>query len=329
MSWHSPVMSASAGSVASSAVSTTASSRPGKGVSSEPISQERMSIPQVPQEISPSSKEIIPDKAQPSKESDSLVNASSGYSSKDDAISLSNVSTRSVSDEEKIWSETQEEKETLEECKMTMDKYFPLLPNEEEDGGCFGDVSSKGTAYFTSLRFLPSHLQPQAYKQALENIRGARNNIRKLMYHLYEAIEWAYQRKQGSVDGQNSHKALFELWIKWSQFENVDECQFLEALTLHMSCRISLRLQSAFMDLMPQVLGLPTSIQDDLQQACCDMEELHTTFSTSGSFQDLNKHHLILSQLKLTKAQGSLEKLLCFLESDIPSGWIAGSFPPF
>ncbi|XP_036597411.1 perilipin-3-like [Trichosurus vulpecula] len=298
--------------------------------SSEPITQERMSIPQAPQEIPPSSKEIIPDKAQPSKESDSLMNASSGYSSKDDAISISNVSTRSVS-EEKIWSEIQEEKETLEEFKTTMDKYFPLSPNEatiqeasEEDGGYFGDVSSKGTAYFISLGSLPSHLQPQAYKHALENIRGAKNNIRKLLYHLYDAIEWAYQRKQGSVDGQNCHKALFELWIKWSRslFENEDSKQLLEIQALAMSRIIALKLQLAFTDLMPQVQGLSSSvqIQDKLQRAFHTVQELYTTLSLNNRFEDLDKYLLSQSQFKLTQAQGIIEELFCFLEGSIPSG---------
>ncbi|XP_036604925.1 uncharacterized protein LOC118841524 [Trichosurus vulpecula] len=299
--------------------------------SSEPISQERMSIPQVPQEIPPSSKEIIPDKAQPSKESDSLMNASSGYSSKDDAISISNVSTKSVSDEEKILSEIQEEKETLEELKMTVDKYFPLSPNEatiqeasEEDGGYFGDMSSKGTAYFTSLGSLPSHLQCQAYKNALENIRGAKNNIRKLLYLLYEAIEWAYQRKQDSEDGQNCHKALFELWIKWSRslFENEDSKQLLEIQALAMSHGMALKLQLAFMDLMPQVLGLSSSvqIQDKLRLAFHTMRDIYTTLSLNNRFEDLDNYRLTLSQFQLTQAQGIIEELFCFLEGSIPSG---------
>ncbi|XP_036601281.1 perilipin-3-like [Trichosurus vulpecula] len=289
--------------------------------SSEPINQERMSIPQVPQEIPPSSKEIIPDKAQPSKESDSLLNASSGYSSKDDAISISNVSTRSVSNEEKILSGIQEEKQTLEQLKMTVDKYFPLSPNEEEDGGYFGLMSSKGTAYFTSLGSLPSHLQPQAYKHALENIRGAKNNMRNLSYHLYEAIEWTYQRRQGSEDGQNRYMALLQLWIKWSRSlsENVDgSTKLLEIQTLAMSRIIALKFESDFRDLMCQVQGLSSSIQiqDKLQQVSHNMHELYTTLSLNNRFEDLDQHHLA----QLTQAQGIIEELFCFLEGSIPSG---------
>nr|XP_020860145.1 stimulated by retinoic acid gene 6 protein-like isoform X4 [Phascolarctos cinereus] len=196
--------------------------------SSEPVSQERISGPQ---EKPPLSKEIILDKAQPSKETDSLTNASSGYSSKEDATSISAVSTRSESNEEKILSEIQEEKRILEELKMTMDKYLPISQDmaniqesSEEDGDYFGDKSSKEEGYFTPLGSLPSNLQPQAYKHALENIRGAKNNIRKLLYQLYEAIELTYQSKKGSKDQQDYQKALFELWIKWSrsQSENAD-----------------------------------------------------------------------------------------------------------
>ncbi|XP_078009169.1 perilipin-3-like [Phascolarctos cinereus] len=303
--------------------------------SSEPISQERMSRPQ---EKPPLSKEIILDKAQPSKETDSLTNASSGYSSKEDATSISAVSTRSESNEEKILSEIQEEKRILEELKMTMDKYLPISQDmaniqesSEEDGDYFGDKSSKEEGYFTPLGSLPSNLQPQAYKHALENIRGAKNNIRKLLYQLYEAIELTYQSKKGSKDQQDYQKALFELWIKWSrsQSENADgNTQLLEIRALGMSHSIALKLQSAFMDLLPKVRGLPSSLQDKLQQACYDMQELHTTFSLCNGFEDLDKHHLTQSQFKLTQAQGSIEELFCFLEDSIPSGWIIGPLYP-
>ncbi|XP_020860143.1 stimulated by retinoic acid gene 6 protein-like isoform X1 [Phascolarctos cinereus] len=295
--------------------------------SSEPVSQERISGPQ---EKPPLSKEIIFDKAQPSKETDSLMNASGNDSIMEDATSITAVSTRSES-EEKILSEIQEEKQTLEELKVTMDTCLPISQDmaniqesSEEDGDYLRNKSSREEGYFTSLGSLPSNLQPQAYKHALENIRGAKNNIRKLLYQLYEAIELTYQSKQGSEDRQNYHKALFELWINWnrSQSENMDDddTQLLEIRTLDMSNNITQKLQLAFMDLMPKVQGLPSSLQDKLQQACYDMQELHTTFSLSNGFEDLDKHHLTQSKFKLTQAQGSIEELFCFLEDSIPSG---------
>ncbi|XP_068951369.1 perilipin-3-like [Petaurus breviceps papuanus] len=293
--------------------------------SGEPIRQERMSGSQVSKEKLLSSK----DKAQLSKETDLLINAMKGDSSKNDATSINTVTTRSVSDEEKILSEIQEEKETLEELKATIDKYLPISPDvanmqesSEEDGDYFREDYPRDEGYFTPLSSLPSNLQPQAYKHAMENIRGAKNDIRKLLYQLYEGIELTYQSKQGSEDRQNYYKALFEMWIKWSrsQFENTDgDTQLLEIRALGMSHSIALKLQLAFMDLMPKFRGLPSSLQDKLQEACYDMQELYNTFSLSNGFEDLDKHHLIQSQLKLTQAQESIEELFCFLEGSIPS----------
>ncbi|XP_068941396.1 perilipin-3-like [Petaurus breviceps papuanus] len=295
--------------------------------SSEPIRQERMGGPQVSKEKPPSSKEIIIDKAQLSKETDLLINAMKSDSSKDDATSISTDTTRSVSDEEKILSEIQEEKQTLEELKATMDKYLPISKDVvnmqeslEEDGDYFREDYPRDKGYFTSLTSLTSNLRSQADKHALENIRGAKNNIRKLLCQLYEGIELAYQSKQGSKDRQNYYKALFEMWIKWSQSENADgDTQLMEIRALAMSHSIALKLQFAFVDLMSKVQDLPSSLQDKLQQACYDMQELYNTFSLSNRFEDLNKHHLIQSQLKLAKAQGSIEKLFFFLEGSIPS----------
>nr|XP_020860217.1 perilipin-3-like [Phascolarctos cinereus] len=243
------------------------------------------------------------------------MNASSGNSSKEDATSISAVSTRSVSDGQKILSEIQEDVANIQESL-------------EEDGDYFRDEPSRDEGYFMSLASLPSNLQPK--KNVLENIRGAKNNIRKLLYQLYEAIELTCQNKQGSEGQQNYHKALFELWINWSKSlsKNVDDTQLVEALTLDMFRSISLKLQSAFMDLMPKVQGLPSSLQDKLQQACYDMQGLHITFSLCGGFEDLDKHCLTQSQFKLTQAQGSIEKLYCFLEDSIPSSWIVGPLFP-
>ncbi|XP_072506763.1 perilipin-3-like [Notamacropus eugenii] len=305
-------------------------------VSSELINQERKSRPQVPQEKPPSSKEITLDKAQSSKETDLLMNANSGDLNKEDALNISSVTTKSVSDE-KIFSEMQEKKRTLEELKATVDTYLSLSPDMDniqefsEDRYRFREESSRGKGYFMSLGSLPSNLQPQAYKHALENIRGAKNNIRKLSYQLSEAIELTYQSKQGSEDRQNFHKALLEMWIKCSknQCENMDgDTQLLEIRTLSMSCSIAMKLQLAFRDLMLKVQGLPSSLQDKLQQTCYDIQELHTTFSLSNGFADLDKHHLSQRQLKLTQAQGNTEELFYFLAGSIPSASIVRQLFP-
>ncbi|XP_068941535.1 perilipin-3-like [Petaurus breviceps papuanus] len=295
--------------------------------SSEPISQERMSKPQVLQEELYSSKEIFLEEIQPLKETDSLVNASSGYAGKEDTASVGSITTRFVSNEEKILSAIQK-KRTAQKLKLHMDKYLPMSldmaniqESSEENEDYFRENSSRDKGNSTSLDYLPSNLQ--AHKNTMENIRSTKNNIRKLLYQLYEAIELTYQSKQGSEDQQNYQKALFKMWIKWSQSENVnDDSQLLEALTLDMFCGIALKLELAFMNLMPQVQSLPSSIQDKLQQACYDMQELYKTFSLSNGFEDLDKHHLTQSQLKLTQAQGSIEKWFFFLEDGISSGWI-------
>ncbi|XP_072452871.1 perilipin-3-like [Notamacropus eugenii] len=275
-----------------------------------------------PQELHSSKEmEVQPSQpSQPSQETDSLVHDSSGDSDKQDSTSVNSVTT-SVSREEKILSEIQKGKQTLEELKLYMDKYLPISldmvniqASSEEDEDCFKENSSRDKG--TSLGSLPSNLQ--AHKNIVENIRDVKNKIRKLSYQLYEVIELTYQCKQDSEDRQNYYKALFEMWSKWIKNQCEGDTQLLEALTLDMFRSIALKLQLAFMDLMPKVQGLPSSLQDNLQQACCDMQELHSTFSKSGRFQDLDKHHLTQSQFKLTQAQGSIEKLFCFLENSIP-----------
>ncbi|XP_074060206.1 perilipin-3-like isoform X2 [Macrotis lagotis] len=295
--------------------------------SSEPVSQERMNGLQVQEEKPPSSKEIIFVKTPPLQENDSLTNTSSGYSSKEDAPNLNDVSPRSNSDEEKILSEVKELKQTPEELQLHMEEYLPISSTQEEDEIYYKEDPPTDEGYYMSLGSLPSNLQLQAYKNAMENIRGVKNTIRQLLHQFYEAIESTYLSKQDIENQQNYHKELFEMWIKWSmsQSENaLGDPQLLEALTLDMSRNIALKLQSAFEDLMPKVQGLPSSLQDKLQQACYDMQELYNTFSLSNGFEDIDQYYLTQSQFKLTQAQGSIEKLFCFLEDSFPSGWIVG-----
>uniref|UniRef100_G3WPX9 Perilipin n=1 Tax=Sarcophilus harrisii TaxID=9305 RepID=G3WPX9_SARHA len=302
--------------------------------SSESVKEEKMSRSQVP--VPQEKPQEILDKAQQERETNSLMN-NSGASSKEDATNNC-VTPKIVSEDEKIFSEIQEEKQNLEKLKVSMDKYFPtsldvddIQEFSKENKDDFGEDSGKDKGYFIPLGSLPSNLQPQAYKSAMEVIRDAKNIIRKLLYQLYEAIELTYQSKQGSEDQKNYHKALFELWIKWSESQSEDtddDIQLLEIRTLGMSRSIALKLQSAFMDLMPKVQGLPTSLQDKMEQACYDMQELHTTFSSSNNFEDLDKHNLNQSQLKLIRAQGSIEELVCFLENGISSDRSIGPLSP-
>ncbi|XP_074143995.1 perilipin-3-like [Sminthopsis crassicaudata] len=299
--------------------------------SSESNKEESMSRPQVAEpEENP---EEILDKAQQWRETDSLND--SGSSSEEDATN-NDVTPKSMSEEEKLFSEIQEEKQSLEELKVSMDKYLPasldvddIQESSKEDKDYFREDPKKDERYFVSLGSLPTSIQPQVYKNAMEIIRDAKNKIRKLLSQLYEAIELTYQSKQGSDDQKNYYKALFDLWIKWSRnlSEEDDKIQLLEIRTLGMSRSIALKLQSAFMDLMPKVQGLPNSIQDKMQQACYDIQELHTTFSLTNKFEDLDKHHLTQSQLKLTQAQGSIEELFFLLENDMSGS--KGPLSPF
>ncbi|XP_044534858.1 perilipin-3-like [Gracilinanus agilis] len=310
----------------------------------EPISPEKMSGSQIPEEKPHSSVVIVVDQTRLSKDTELEMNDISNDVGKEDTITESDytstdvddVTPKSVCEKEEIFSEIQKEKLILEELKVSLDKCLPISPDlvniqdsSEEDDYFQEDDSRDDNNYFTPLGSLPAHLQPQAYRNALEIIRGAKYDIRELLYQLYETIELTYQSKQGSENRQSSQKALFELWIKWNRSQSVNaDSQLLETRTLAMSRSITLKLQSAFMDLMPKIQGLPSSLQDRLQQACCDMRELHTTFSLSNRFEDLDRYQLTHSQFMLTQAQGSIEQLLCFLEHNVPSEWVVGPLCP-
>ncbi|XP_038625940.1 perilipin-3-like [Tachyglossus aculeatus] len=226
-----------------------------------------------------------------------------------------------------------------EKLMLTESNYLPITEEELAKLAEFeSEVPSTGNqrprGYFVRLGSLSSQLQPQAYKHSLEKIRCAKLVTQETLFQLYRTIDLIDCTKGSAEKHQKSQEQLHKLWLMWCKSQSGEvmhsgsPLQQIEVRTLAMSCDIALRLQSAFSNLMSSIQGLPDCIQEKFQKASHNMEELHTLFSTSNSFQDLTSSVLIQSQEKLTKARKNLEELLFYVEDTTPHTWLVGPYMP-
>lgn len=102
----------------------------------------------------------------------------------------------------------------------------------------------------------------------------------------------------------------------------------IESQTLAVSRSIIQHLQAVCLTLVSSIQGLPANVQDRVQQIQSSLEDLHASFFTAGSFQDLSSSILSQSQEKVTRARESLDELLEYVVHNIPLTWIVGPFAP-
>ncbi|XP_074839806.1 uncharacterized protein LOC142007155 [Carettochelys insculpta] len=105
-------------------------------------------------------------------------------------------------------------------------------------------------------------------------------------------------------------------------------CDRMESETLAMSRSILQQLQDACQVLVSSIQGLPTSLQDKVQQVYRNMEELRASFSTVGSFQDLSSSPLTQSREMVSRAQEYVDELMAYMMQNAPLSWIVGPFIP-
>ncbi|XP_025050781.1 perilipin-3-like [Alligator sinensis] len=84
----------------------------------------------------------------------------------------------------------------------------------------------------------------------------------------------------------------------------------------------------ACQSLVPSIQGLPTSVQEQVQQGCRHLGELQAAFSSALSFQELSEGLLSQSREKVAKARECLDDLLEYVARNIPLTWVVGPFAP-
>ncbi|XP_044526912.1 perilipin-3 isoform X1 [Gracilinanus agilis] len=188
--------------------------------------------------------------------------------------------------------------------------------------------------YFVRLGSLSSKLHQRAYQHSLGKLRQTKQNTQEALLQLSQAISLIENVKQGGVqkllDGQDK---LHQMWLNWSQKEvkdasNAAKPEQVESHTLTMFRDVTQQLQNNCLQLVSSIQGLPSNIQDKVQQARTQVEELQATFSGAQSFQDLSSSVLTQSRERVNKARESLDEMIEYVAQNPPLTWLVGPFFP-
>ncbi|KAM9112210.1 perilipin-3-like [Pangshura tecta] len=231
----------------------------------------------------------------------------------------------------------------LEKSEALVDHYLPMT-NEELvklavaiEGFSMASVEEQKQrqSYFVRLGSLSNKVRHRAYQHSLNKLWLVKQNIQDTLSQLQLAINLIEYVKQGVGHKlQDRLEKLQQLWIEWSQTQPrgspaKDASQpEVEPRTLAMVRIITKQLHSAYVKLVSSIQGLPSNIQERVQQAVNNVQQLHACFSRADSFQDLSSSSLTQSREKVTKAQESLDALLEYVTHNTPLNWLVGPFTP-
>ncbi|XP_075753532.1 perilipin-3-like [Pelodiscus sinensis] len=228
----------------------------------------------------------------------------------------------------------------LEKSEALLDHYLPMTEDELAELAESVEGAEVSTAqpqehrsYFVRLGSLSTKLRQRAYRYSLDKMRRTSHSISEALSQLQQTMGLIEHLKQG-VTLQDVQEKFQHVWLNWSRKQakcseitdlpNIE----VESETLAMSRSIFQQLQDAYWVLVSSIQGLPANLQDKVRQMSHNMGELHASFSTASSFQDLSSSLLTQSQEMVTKAQEYVDELMAFVMQDTPLSWIVGPFAP-
>ncbi|KAJ6654493.1 hypothetical protein lerEdw1_006914 [Lerista edwardsae] len=232
----------------------------------------------------------------------------------------------------------------LGKSEELVDRYLPLTDQElAELATCAEgfematvEQQKKQQSYFVRLGSLSSKLRHRAYQHSVDKLKTAKKSTQDALAQLHQTIELIEHVKQG-VDQklQGGQEKLHQMCLEWSRTQTGSDEQSnpsaqleVESRTLVMFRGLTRQLQHSCQTLMSSVHGLPASIQDTVQQVRHTVEDLHSSFSTAHSFQDVPATILAQSRERIAKARNSMDEMLDYVVQNVPLPWLVGPFAP-
>ncbi|CAM5115461.1 unnamed protein product [Eretmochelys imbricata] len=225
----------------------------------------------------------------------------------------------------------------LETSESLVDHYLPMTDEElaklavSLEGP--GEAPAEQRSYYVRLGSLSSTLRQRAYQHALGKMRQARQRTLEALSQLQQIIDLMEQALgQKAHDGQEK---LQQIWLEChkgqpggSEDNGSPQPEEMVSQALATSHNLILQVWTTCHRLLPNIQGLPATLQEKVQQAYRNMGELQTSFSNVQSFQALSEGILTQTREKLTEAQESLDELLEYVVQNTPLTWIVGPFVP-
>uniref|UniRef100_A0A8C4VRW2 Perilipin n=1 Tax=Gopherus evgoodei TaxID=1825980 RepID=A0A8C4VRW2_9SAUR len=212
----------------------------------------------------------------------------------------------------------------LGKSEELVDFYLPIT---DEELGQLASVKQQRQpkSYYVRLGSLSTKLHQRAYQHSLGKVKQVGQSTKEALFQLQQTIDLIeYAKEAVSPKLHDGQEKLNQMWQEWSR----REIGVIESRTLAVSRNIIHHLQAICLTLVSSIQGLPANVQDQVQEILTGLEDLHASFSTAASFQDLSSSILSQSREKVAKAQESLNELLEYVVHNIPLTWIVGPFAP-
>ncbi|XP_061494525.1 perilipin-3-like isoform X2 [Rhineura floridana] len=228
----------------------------------------------------------------------------------------------------------------LDRSEDLIDEYLPITDEElaeitatVKDGDVVPVQQHEQQKYLVRLGSLSSRLRHRAYLHSVAKIKQARQRIHESLSQLQQIIYLIEHMKNGV--GQKFHegeKKLSQMLLEWNKAnpeakDDTDGAQLeVENQTLTMFHNMIQHLQTTSQTLMSSIQGFPSNLQDKMQQVLQSSRELHASFSTVRSFQELSTTLLAQSHQTVQKAQEYMDELLEYVAYNTPLSWLVGPF---
>ncbi|XP_053311876.1 perilipin-3 isoform X2 [Spea bombifrons] len=165
--------------------------------------------------------------------------------------------------------------------------------------------------YFVRLGSLSSRLRHRAYQHSLGKMESARLSV------------------------QGGQEKLHQLWLDWKLKQSGEgsasgdqDVEPLESRALKMTRSLTQQLQTTCFSLASGAQGLPAHIQERMQQLRQNVQDLHSSFATAGSFGELSASILSQSKERAAKVWDHVDELFTYVAANTPLTWLVGPFAP-
>ncbi|XP_007437514.1 perilipin-3 [Python bivittatus] len=232
----------------------------------------------------------------------------------------------------------------LDKTEEMVDYYLPVPEEElaqlamEVQGFTSASMEEqqKEQSYFVRLGSLSSKVRSRAYQHSLKRLHLIQENTQNMLSQLQLVINLVEHLKDSAGSQfQEAQQKLNQILLRWTQRQpeedqdaREDSPQEVELATLAMLRAITQDLGPAYTRLISSVEALPSSLRERVDQARGNLYQLHSSFSSAGSFKDLPSGLLTQSRDKISQAREVLDMLADYLVQMTPLNWIVGPFRP-
>ncbi|CAM4675224.1 perilipin-3-like [Lepidochelys kempii] len=229
----------------------------------------------------------------------------------------------------------------LGKSEQLVDYYLPMTEEEVAELATTplegpGEAPAEQRSYYVRLGSLSSTLRQRAYQHALGKMRQARQRTLEALSQLQQIIDLIDHVKQAmSQKVHDGQEKLQQMWLEWhkgqlggSEDDRSPQPEEMVAQALATSHNLILQVWPTCHSLLPNIQGLPATLQEKVQQAYQNIGEGSLELSHVQSLQELSEGILTQTREKLTKAQESLDELLEYVVQNTPLTWIVGPFTP-